>query len=242
MSLPDTFHNQHIILHVRLKGLLEDTYGNDYTQLSKKILNHFQTTSPQSIAIPVFTYSFLKSTIFSIYDSASEVGRFSEEIRIQCPAQSRTLEPVFSFIDTENSGLVTSDWNLDAFGPSSLFKFWDDENAIIVNINLPKLITTQLHYIETISNVPYRYNKQFTGTVTCAKQHSHKINYNYYVRDLDLNPKWDRSFIANILIKEKLLHNCIWHQMPMMWFRAKDVRLFLQDKIKHDPYFLLNQK
>ena len=49
-----------------------------------------------------------------------------------------------------------------------------------MNINLPHIVASQLHYLEQKFAVPYRYNKVFEGNVCSTNGKSSKIKYNYF--------------------------------------------------------------
>ena len=51
-----------------------------------------------------------------------------------------------------------------AYGNESIWYYLDNKEHYILNINLhEEIISTQLHYLEFIHSVPYRYKKFFNG-------------------------------------------------------------------------------
>jgi len=231
---------EHVLLHVKIRNLLENFSGAiDYSTLSMMLLEAVRERSPKSIVIPVFTYSFTKKRSFSVTASLSEVGRFSEEIRKLYPATQRSLDPVFSVMDTGNNVFKGNEWNTEAFGESSIWKFWDDCDGVIVNIDLPQIVSTQLHFIEKAACVPYRYNKKFKGVVSSVAENNIILEYQYFVRNLEQNPKWDRKRIERTLHQEGVLHYALWEGLPVRWFKAKQMRQVLQPLIEQNPTYLL---
>lgn len=72
---------------------------------------------------------------------------------------------MFSFIETENQ---IQDTNIitKAYGNESIWYYLDNKEHYILNINLhEEIISTQLHYLEFIHSVPYRYKKFFNGNL-----------------------------------------------------------------------------
>lgn len=157
-------------------------------------------------------------------------------------ATARTLDPVFSHIDVfDTFCFFREDWNTEAFGSGSIFERWDQINGVVVNINLPELIASQLHYIERRCRVPYRYDKTFEGRVEDCDRIAANIKYTYYVRSLDENPQWDRDWIAQYLREQGVLREAEWLGVPVRWFHAQAAREVLEDAIAESPRFLLGE-
>ena len=233
--------NEHVMVHARLVNLLNRSPKlMDYKNASIYLLDAVRKLDPKSIVVPVFTYSFTNNLSFSINNSKTEVGRFSEEVRLQCSPKLRTLDPIFSVIDVENFGWTSSEWNKEAFGHQSIWQSWDECNGIIINIDLPEIVSTQIHYIEKISQVPYRLNKTFIGNVSDLYDNTSKLQYNYFVRDLSHKFHWNRVKIISVLEDNNVVFNSTWHNIPIRWFRAKDIRKVLQPIMMSDPYHLLS--
>lgn len=241
---------EHVLIHARLKGLASalslttsassqtTSAKADYAGLSATLLDAFRERKCQSIVVPTFTYSFTKSLRYSVAESPSEVGRFSEEVRVAADPKCRTQDPVFSVIDVDDFG-----WNkhihLDAFSDESIWMKWREENAIIVNLDLPHIVATQFHLVEKLANVPYRFDKLFSGELVDAAGVVHSIDYNYYVRDLDTISTWNRQLLESELRKANQLHDFEWLGIPGVWFRARDIEDVLCPIMKRDPNYLL---
>jgi aminoglycoside N3'-acetyltransferase len=230
--------NEHIMVHVRIVNFFKNfPVFKNYSLCSSYILDVIRKSEPKSIAVPTFTYSYTKNFNFSVNKSKSEVGRFSDEIRKLYPPKMRTLDPVFSIIDTENFGWVDSQWNDEAFGKKSIWESWDKFNGIILNIDLPEVTATQIHYIEKLSKVPYRSNKFFPGNVYSADNTLFKLNYAYFARNY--NYHLDREKRLSIMEENKIVFNSVWNGLPVRWFRAKDMRKLLQPILQSNPNSLL---
>jgi len=191
--------NSKIFLYVRLKNLLNDDYN--YKKQSEYLLDMVRRfLRPCEIYIPTYTYGFTDTLNFDINTTPSEVGRFSEEIRnIFAKKNYRTLDPIFSVIETEKGFFKNKSFNDCAFGKASIWEYLNKNNHYIVNINLDlPIVATQLHYLEYENNVKYRYMKYFEGTVIDWSQNKKKIKYGYFVRDLKKKPIWNREKIFKI--------------------------------------------
>lgn len=238
-----------LVLHVRLKGLLESNReitqsfkSIDYRKLSTDLLAVLNDLyKPQGILVPTFTYSFTKTGIYDRTSTPGEVGRFGEEIRQSFPAKTRTLNPVFSLVDCDHilDGLLISE--ASAFGPDSLWQRLGEIGHTCVNLNLPQpIITTYLHYLEAQHAVPYRYPKMFTGRISADGHGWHDVNYEYYVRDLDRDTRWRREKIAAFLKAHGVLQDSGTGQVPLRWFHSSGMDEVLGRALRQDPEFLIS--
>ena len=78
------------------------------------------------------------------------------------------------------------------------------KNVIILNLGLDHLIISLIHYIEYLSEVPYRKTIELKGKIKNNKEYEIK-NYLFYARDLELKLGLDWYKIENDLKKEKIL-------------------------------------
>ena len=201
--------NSTVIVHARVKNL----YGQScsHSQNSLKLLDDIrQTLSPSEIFVPTFTYSFTKTKIFNVRETPAEVGRFSEEIRKHfAPMLIRTVDPIFSIIETEGKYNNNSEIIVSFFGENSVWRYLDNKAHFILNINLNSpIVSTQLHYLEYTQGVPYRYLKKFDGEVTDWWSERCNLSYQYHVRSLSKNPQWNRGKISQCASEKGALIKC----------------------------------
>lgn len=229
--------NEILFLHVRLKGISDEV---SYKLLSQEILKILTDLyQPKTILVPTFTYSFTKTGIYDRIDSPGEVGRFSEEIRKQYDPSQRTINPVFSVIDTQNYFRENNLKEESAFGEDALLHLLHELGHVVVNINAKEFISTYLHYLEYHFKVPYRYTKNFPGEVILSKKDKKIVNYQYYVRDLDKNTTWNREKIKYTLLEEGGLKNYIFDNFEVMWSHSKEMENILGSKLNADKNYLL---
>ncbi len=231
--------NSKIVVYVKLKGLIDSK--DEYKIQALRLLNMIRDfLQPSEIYVPTFTYGFTKKNFFDVKDTSSEVGRFSEEIRnIYASKHYRTLDPVFSVVETENGSFRNHIFNNNSFGPSSIWEYLNQHPHYIVNINLNlPIISTELHYLEYKIKVPYRYMKNFKGVVRGWDNINHEFEYNYYVRDLELNPQWNREKIFAACHKHNLVLEC----GPIKLFEWNNLSNFLQKKLSYDINYLINKE
>lgn len=139
-----------------------------------------------TLVLPTFTYSFCENEIFDYDESPSKVGYFSEMARTT-NGFTRSDDPLFSVtsIGQKTNKLISNLSNV-CFGIDSIFDRMYKMNAKILNLGF-YFYPTFIHFVESQCNVPYRFDKTFTGII---KKHNneYKKSYIYNVRDLKLNP------------------------------------------------------
>lgn len=228
--------NEILFLHARLKGLES---GSDYQEITKQILGYLEDFySPKTILIPTFTYSFTETGCFNRVETPSEVGRFSEESRRMFSSSFRSMNPVFSVVDTKKYYISRSDVRNDtAFGEKSLFNLLSVENHIVINFNLEQLFSTFFHYIEQRFGVDYRFMKYFSGTITDG-DFSESIVFDYYVRRYEIDTGFRRSKIE-LDLGEKNLIKYVLNKQGMKWIYSSDLFAFLQSKIEFNQRYLI---
>ncbi len=226
-----------LFLHVKLKGIRSNL---PYSNIAKSIINILNKYyEPKTILVPTFTYSFTKTGVFNKLNTPSEVGRFSEEIRMSYSPVFRTSNPVFNLIDTNN---FFKSWDIDytsAFSKNSHLDLLSKEGYIIININLPELINTHLHYLEYKNRVPYRFVKYFEGDIVNDDNSIEKISYHYYVRDLDIDTAWRREKIKNVLIQNKILNEKFYDNIGVNWLNTKELDKFINRELNENKQFLI---
>jgi len=227
-----------LVLHVKLKEIKKET-GLSYTDLTDQILCVLNNKyAPKTILTPTFTYSFTKSGIFHRLFSKSETGRFSEEVRLNF-ADSRLVNPIFSFADVSgyfNNKTLNS---TKAFGENTIFDYLDNNNTFNINIGLEKLISSQLHHVEKLNQVSYRYNKNFDGYIYLNQKKYKKIKFNYFVRDLDEDPRWDRNKIKEKLTSEDKLKTHTYQGIETNCIDSSSLKSVISDQLKKNDKWLL---
>lgn len=155
-----------------------------------------------TIVVPTFTYSFIKSKIFDVNNSKSEVGNFSEKFR-NIDKIKRSKNPIFSVAaigrhakDFANSSTKSS------FGKNSCFGLLNKFGAKIFCIGCSFNKITYVHHVEENLQVKYRYMKEFDGEIL-DNDNSILITNEYYVRDLSFDTNCNLNKLKKKMIENK---------------------------------------
>ncbi|MBF0101999.1 MAG: AAC(3) family N-acetyltransferase [Desulfobacterales bacterium] len=234
-----------LFLHVRLRSIQKIAHL-DYPVITKEILRLLQYYyEPEAILVPAYTFSFMHSGMFHRIFSKSEVGRFSEEIRTLIPAHYRTPDPMYSVLDVLN---FLKDKPIDyttTFGEKSLFEYLLEKNNVILNVDMEGVWSTHFHQPEQATNVPYRFNRTFSGVVYTDETHFEKIDYHAFVRNMDSNgvsyPSYYRTRTKQFLIETHIMHVIQAATVDITWMESQNFVEAIQKKLFTDPLFLIKQ-
>lgn len=210
----------------------------------KKILNYHYKALINSIgkdgtiSFPTFSYSLVKSRkLFSIKNTPSETGVFTEFLRKR-KKSIRQIHPYSSitslgkfakFISTNNSK--------HAHGYDSPFQKLAELDAKFIGIGLePRYTQSQVHTIETILNVPYRFTKEFIHKVKLEDGKIIKdkfylyVLYNYLRKiPRDRNKKIFKNFLKKNAIKKSKCGNNYIYSYSMKKFHESTINLMKRD-------------
>ncbi|MCM1223612.1 MAG: AAC(3) family N-acetyltransferase [Lachnospiraceae bacterium] len=150
-----------------------------------------------SLLIPTFTYSFCKNEVFDVLHTPSLVGMLGQSF-LSMPNVRRTHCPIFSFAVKSNAEfLQTSD---EVLGKGCTFEKLLHHNGKIITFGNPYLGYTFVHYLETIANVSYRFDKTFSGILRDENGNESFKSVIYRVRYLNQKSELDYRKIAHFLI------------------------------------------
>ncbi len=178
-----------LFVHSGLKGALR-LAGSTREEKLATLAGGLRDSVPDGLLIlPAFTYSFTgEGEPFDVATSPSTVGVLSEYFRT-LPGVRRTADPLFS---CGVLGELPEPWaqrmygvgDVDVFGERSVFAMLAELDAKILFIGVDFEFCTYVFYVEQRLGVPYRYFKDFHGTVVDGGV-STAVTARYYVRDLD---------------------------------------------------------
>lgn len=189
-----------------------------------------------TLIVPTFTYSFPQQKIFDPVASSSDCGFFTEMLRQKNEAY-RSLDPCVSVAAIgRRAREFTIDVPSNSYGENSFFARFHQANGIICNINYDAG-STFIHYVERELQVPYRFDKTFTGIV---QQHGK--------RETKQSTIWVRYLVPGTeakcdtlmaLLREQQLYNIAEVGRGFVGaIAAASLFNFIQQTIKIRPWFL----
>ena len=147
------------------------SFGTPNPELSKKeLLGHMLDTikalKVKNILVPTFTFSFCNHEDFDVQNTKSAMGVFSEFFRKQ-PDARRSVDPLMSVAMIGEDFSVIDDIGNISCGKGCTYDLLHQRGNVkfLFLGNRMSDCMTYTHYIEVIKKVPYRYAKEFKGTV-----------------------------------------------------------------------------
>ena len=152
-------------------------------------------SSNGTIIVPTHSF-FLKDTkkVFNPKSTPCESGAFSTYI-LKKKNSIRQLHPLASVTALgKNSKLFCNDNSKNAYGSKSPFSRMIKTNTKFISIGIKyNLNCTQIHHLEQINNVPYRFFKEFKQNIKVSNKIKQELFYMYVLRKKFLNFKRDRN-------------------------------------------------
>jgi len=217
-------------VHAGLSDVSSAFDGNPYEFLLDRLDAEFE-----SILTPGYTQSFRETGRFHRQETEPAVGAFASLFFED--ADYRTRDPLHSI-------LVRGDYRFedrthrDTFAPDGCFGKLHDDGVRILNVGTPWLVSTQLHYVERVLDVPYARTTEVEGTVEYAdgeredvvQRNYSKNKYVYY---------WNRVGVQRDLMEAGVLDLFDLNGLTVISVRADELLDALKPKIEEDPYYLV---
>ena len=196
-----------LILHSDISKLYKDLKKKGFSFTIDDLADYFieYIGEKGTLIIPTFNFDFCKGKTFSIKDTPSQMGVFSETLRLKA-GKNRSWHPVYSFVVF---GFLPKDYleykNYSAYGKSSLFHWLTLNDGKISIINLPdQKSMTYYHYVEESLKVNWRKSKIFFGKYVNFEDKIQNTKAEIFVRKIEDGVITDVNEMENILWDKKL--------------------------------------
>jgi aminoglycoside 3-N-acetyltransferase len=162
------------------------------------------------ICVPTFTFSFCNGHDYNVQSSCSKMGALNEYIR-KLPTAHRSVDPLMSTAMVGEGLDLVQGLGKASIGERSTFDKLHQRGREVKFLFIGTSVRecfTYTHYVEERLSVPYRYNREFTGTVTDG-DHSWRDSYTLFVRYRGVVPASD-GLLENYLYESGALRkrNC----------------------------------
>lgn len=143
-----------------------------------------------TVCVPTFTFSFPNGRDYDVKKSCSRMGAFNEYLRKQKDAV-RSVDPLMSVALLGDRHYLVTDIGHSSIGEGCTFDLLHKEKGTVRFVFLgtrPSLCFTYTHYMEYVFDVPYRYERSFTGKITTTDGQTYEDTYQLYVRYQGVEP------------------------------------------------------
>jgi aminopeptidase-like protein/aminoglycoside N3'-acetyltransferase len=204
------------------------------------ILSAFEDVlgSEGTLVVPTFTYSFCRGELYDPRETPSQMGLFAEMLRCH-PLARRSLDPIFSVAALgKRAEELTCDAPVECFGPSSFWERFRQVDGGICFLNLDLNYCNFNHYVERCLNVPYRYNKLFTGYLVRGGK-TEKAAAIHFCRDLsDADTLQSVELLTEAALQRKLVNIRPVGLGQVMFLRSIALYNLIVDEYGKNPWFL----
>lgn len=174
------------------------------TGLLQAVLETLQELGVPTLCVPTFTFSFCNGVPYDPAQSRSKMGVFNEYLR-RLPEAERSIDPLMSAAVLGADHQVVRDLGHHSIGAGCTFdKIHALGNArfLFLGVGAAKCFT-YTHYVEERVRVPYRYDREFTGTIVEGGQ-SREDTYTLFVRYKGVIPESTTKF-EDFMVREGLM-------------------------------------
>jgi aminoglycoside 3-N-acetyltransferase len=227
-----------VIIHSSLFhfGVFEGGVAGFYAMIE----NVFDET--YTLAMPAFNWGFTETKYWNYRTTKSQCGVLTEHMRM-LPGTLRTIHPFHSLSvrGPEATALARSICS-SSFGKGSAFEKLYDLNAYNLSLGSPFVGgATFCHHVEEALQVPYRFYKDFDGTVIDAAGDTVATRFSMYVRVIEQTYEYMNTWDVfwDDLMKHGLVNYTRFNDFaPVFVMNIRDAHDLLARRISRDPHYV----
>jgi aminoglycoside 3-N-acetyltransferase len=165
-------------------------------QLLEILFEVLLSTGVRTIAMPTFTFSFCNGRPYDLARSKSQMGALNEYFR-KLPDSERSSDPLMSVAVHGSDKSIIRDLPHTSLGRGSTFDrlhdLGDRVRFLFLGVS-PAKCFTYTHYVEKCLEVPYRYDRPFSGRVIDGEAERDEI-WTLFVRYEGVEPTKSMKFV-----------------------------------------------
>ena len=239
--------NNPAFIHLDMLGLAKLGKNNDERLDEFRDLLEEIEKKKGNICIPSYSFSYTKNEDYNILKTPCvNVGAVSEHVREKHP-ERRTVDALFSYIiygdKISKKHYEISDY--ETFGKGSIMEEVFNLDGYVWAIGGVFKNSTEIHFIEKLLEINYRYDKIFRGKLIDKEGKSHDQQITYFCKNFDYNLWYDFKNLENELRDDGLIETMKVEGYPFFISGIKFRTLYdyAENKIKKDKmYFLKDLK
>ncbi|NQY86531.1 MAG: AAC(3) family N-acetyltransferase [Colwellia sp.] len=193
----------------------------------------------RSILIPTFCYDYCSTRVFDVHHDLGQVGFLSRHM-VKHHAELRSKTPVFNFVILNNQGFSLEPVK-EAFGSNSIYEQFFAQKGYIILLGVGILRCTPLMYVESQSDVIYRYEKQFPGKVLSNNKET-DVEFSMPVRPLNPDVIEYSDILEIDLLKSGIMKKFTTGFATTLVCPSDEFFNFFESKLKLDAFYPLTDK
>jgi len=232
------FKGDNLVIHSNFAGILQYQNNNlkvTYEYFFLYLINRIGKNG--SLLIPTYNYSFSNGAVYDRSKSPSQVGSFGNYL-IKKKYLNRTFDPIFShLVFGKLKKKIFKLSPIESLGKKSIFNLIDKEKFKILCFCCSLKNVTFIHYIEMLAQVPYRFNKFFTGNIK-NKSSINKITIKYFVGKKNTDYSLKEKKILKLLPGKNLIEK-LYGRFNCYVINSNTFKKKLLKKLKKNSMFLI---
>lgn len=229
-----------IVVHIDLIGIYRLGDTNEERLATFSNLMEMLGKNAQPIAIPSFSYSYTDNQVYDVNNSPSKTGFVTEYLR-KTTIPKRTNDGIFSYL-TYSDSFADNHFQVgdyESFGRKGVAGEIFSKDGWICAIGGVFRYATEIHFLEKLLDVPYRFDKDFAGSMIDGNGRSHQNSIKYFCRkDMTIRPDF-KNFETD-LKKESLMQT--WQfddvELEIEAVKIRDAYELLKTKIAKNEHYL----
>ncbi len=240
----DLTANNYSFIHFNSLGFLRlARKTDDVLREIDCLFNHIEK-SGGNILVPAYSYSFTANEVYSIEHSKCTLGPVFDYLR-QNNFLKRTYDGIFSYLafsqNISKKYFLPQDYA--CFGEGSIIDEAFKKNGNIMSVGRKLYFSTEIHYIEKLLNVSYRFDKKFKGKLIAPDGQEFSQTINYFCRDMDFFNRHNVTVSAVQLIEDMqeaglIKNRVIDDNFLVQSAKLQDVLNFVEPKLKKNILYL----
>ncbi len=195
-----------------------------------------ELTDQREVWLPTFNYSYSETRKFDVQRDICEVGIINETLRTSS-GFVRSEVPIFSLIRNHSSAIPINMDNdvVNPFGLNGEFAELFELKGEIMFFGAQFNSLTQIHHVEELAGINYRYLKNFPGVVHNNGVEK-RVNLRFQVRPkgLDLQYNWSKIYFE---IEKAGLITFYGHNIFSI--QVVDLHELLLERLRNDELWML---
>lgn len=206
--------------------------------LLEEMLNVLDSLGVGTLVFPTFTFSFCNNEPFNVQKSRTAMGAINEYIR-KSGRGVRTVDPLLSVYVVGDKLNLVDNLSEYSIGIGSnydrLHTCGKEVKFLFLGADM-RACFTYTHYMEAAVEVPYRYNREFSGTIVDNGQEkfSQFFLYSSYA-NCRLNPV---PIVHDTMQKRRQLQKAVVGTGNICCFSEKDAYSTISDLLSDNPLLL----
>ena len=228
-------------MHVGLKELKQIS-GKSYKDITYEIIKSLENAfEPSAIVVPTFTWSFIKTGIFSINNSRSETGAFADLFREF--ANYRTSNTIQSFSIKANDYEIYKNLNhQDTFAQDGIYEYFRQNDTYIIDINTDTFRASPLHHVEIVCKLPYlaKDKVNFKGITYDENDKPQEVVQSHGGTFIYSDPYvFNKEKIRKYLMNKGMIKKYEYKDINISSLSNQDMHNTLEELLNKKPYFAI---